>query len=58
MVITFLCKTKGNALMKSDESENIKWVSIHDLSQMLLNHPEKFYPMHVSALTKYVKSQQ
>ena len=57
IVFTFLCKAKGNTLTKSDESENIKWIPIHQLKKMLLNQPEKFYPMHISALMKYTNSQ-
>jgi 8-oxo-dGTP pyrophosphatase MutT (NUDIX family) len=55
MVMTFLCKARGNILLKSDESANIRWVKINDLRQMLLTDPEKFYPMHISALMKYMK---
>ncbi len=53
LVITFLCKAMGNKLDKSNESENIKWISIDQLRKMLINQPEKFYPMHISALIKY-----
>ncbi len=57
LVITFLCRVEGSPLVKSDESENIKWISIQELSELLSNQPEKFYPMHISALKKYTKSQ-
>jgi ADP-ribose pyrophosphatase len=55
MVMTFLCKARGNTLIRSDESANIRWVKMADLRQMLLANPEKFYPMHISALKKYMK---
>jgi 8-oxo-dGTP pyrophosphatase MutT (NUDIX family) len=57
MVITFICKVTGNMVLKSDESENIRWISIPELEQTLNNYPERFYPMHVSALRKYINAQ-
>ena len=57
LVITFLCKAEGDTLLKSDESENIKWISIRELDNTLRNHPEKFYPMHISSLRKYLDFQ-
>ena len=55
MVQTFICKVKGKMLHKTNESKNIRWVSLNELSDMLSKHEEGFYPMHVESLKKYLK---
>jgi ADP-ribose pyrophosphatase len=54
MVQTFICKVKGEALQKSNESRNIKWMSLNELRELLLKDEKMFYPMHVTALKKYL----
>ncbi len=54
MIITFLCRVEGEMIMKSDESEKIRWISIPELTEMIQKYPDKFYPMHISALRKYL----
>lgn len=51
---TFLCKAQGELLVQSDESVNIRWVSIAELSELLQKNESAFYPMHLNALRKYV----
>ena len=55
MVTTFLCQAEGKLLDKTDESENIRWLSVVELREMLINQQDRFYPMHISALMKYTK---
>jgi 8-oxo-dGTP pyrophosphatase MutT (NUDIX family) len=57
IVTIFLCQAEGEMLVKSDESENIRWIAIDELSELLQNQPQKFYPMYISVLRKYFKSQ-
>ena len=51
---TFICKAKGEPLNKSDESINIRWISINDLKELLKKDEDKFFPMHINALKKYI----
>lgn len=55
MVDTFICRVKGKELIASDESKNMRWITILELGDMLDKHQEKFYPMHVTTLKKYIK---
>lgn len=54
MVEIFLCKAKGHILQSSDESKNLRWISLKELKELLLNYTNDFYPMHVIALNKYL----
>lgn len=55
MVQTFICSVKGQILKKSNESQNIRWISINKLEELLNKSENKFFPMHVLALKKYLK---
>lgn len=54
MVQIFICKAAGQVLDKTNETKNIRWVSIDELKEMLANNENGFYPMHVATLKKYV----
>jgi ADP-ribose pyrophosphatase/8-oxo-dGTP diphosphatase len=56
MVQVFICRASGKELDESNESRNIRWVSINDLKDMLRDNEDSFYPMHISTLKKYLKS--
>ncbi len=47
MVQVFICRASGKELDESNESRNLRWVSLDDLRDMLRDE-ESFYPMHVS----------
>lgn len=54
MLQTFLCKATGELLHQSDESVNIRWISVEDLKVLLDESESLFYPMHINALKKYI----
>ena len=54
MVQTFICKVEGKILDKTNETKNIRWVSIDELKQLIDNREDDFYPMHVTTLKKYL----
>ena len=58
MVQVFLCRASGKELNESDESRNIRWVSLSELRNMLEDNEASFYLMHVSTLKKYLKSKE
>jgi ADP-ribose pyrophosphatase/8-oxo-dGTP diphosphatase len=58
MVQVFICRTSGKELTESNESRNIRWVSLDDLRNMLSDNEDAFYPMHISTLKKYLKSKE
>lgn len=51
---TFICKATGELLQESDESTNIRWISVEDLRALLEENQNAFYPMHINALNKYI----
>ncbi|MGK0464872.1 NUDIX hydrolase [Clostridium sp.] len=55
MVQTFICKVEGHLLYKTNETKNIRWVSISELKEMVYNNENEFYPMHITTLKKYLK---
>ena len=55
MVQTFICKAKGELLSTTNETKNIRWVSLGELKELLEKNEKGFYPMHVIALKKYIK---
>lgn len=55
MVQIFICRAEGDIIQKTDESENVRWVSLEELEMLLENSMEKLYPMHVTTLRKYIK---
>jgi len=54
MVFVFICRVTGDLLPISDEAKNFKWTSISEISTMLNEKPEIFYPMHVDTLKKFI----
>ena len=58
MVQVFICRASGKELSESDESRNIRWVSLDDLRKMLRDNESSFYPMHLSTLKKYLNSKE
>lgn len=54
MVQTFICNAAGDLLQKTNETKNIKWVSLIELKELLEGNKHLFYPMHVTTLEKYL----
>lgn len=55
MVQIFLCKAKGELLQKTNETKNIRWISLKELQDLLESDTNLFYPMNVVTLKKYLK---
>jgi ribosomal protein S18 acetylase RimI-like enzyme len=58
MVQTFICKAKGDLLLETNESKNIRWISLAALKILLECNEESFYPMHVATLKKYLNKME
>ena len=54
MVQILICKATGELLKKTNETKNIRWISLTELKGLLENNKNAFYPMHVTTLTKYI----
>lgn len=50
----FICEVEGEKLEETNESKNIKWFSLVEVSLLINQSPEKFYPMHINAIKKYL----
>ena len=51
---TFLCEAEGDLLACTNETENIRWEKISDVTQLIKEQPEKIFFMHLNALKKYL----
>ena len=58
MVQVFLCRVEedGAEHTGSDESEHVRWIGLGELRR-LLEREERFYPMHLSTLRKFLKAE-
>ena len=54
MVETFICRVQGNIITQSNETKNVRWVSLENLKEMILNQECCFYPMHITTLKRYI----
>ncbi|WP_313756161.1 NUDIX domain-containing protein [Tissierella sp.] len=55
MVQIFICKANGELLKRTNETNNIRWISLNELEELLENNYKAFYPMHVITLKKYLR---
>lgn len=55
MVQVFICKVTGRTVVKSNESRDIRWISLVELKNKLIKESYNFYPMHIKTLEKYIK---
>ncbi len=55
LVQIFICNAEGELLNKSNETTNIRWISLAELTNLLEKDTSMFYPMHVSTLKKYIE---
>lgn len=58
MVQTFICKVDGEYLKQSNESKNIRWISLADLKEELNKDESRFYPMHINTLKRYLRERE
>ncbi|HLN60126.1 MAG TPA: NUDIX domain-containing protein [Symbiobacteriaceae bacterium] len=56
MVQTFLCTAEGELLTSSNETQNLRWIPLQELSTLLEADEGSFYPMHLVALKKYLRT--
>ncbi len=56
MVQVFICTVKEdeNDHKESNESKNIRWISLKKLAEMIKDKSQ-FYPMHISTIEKYIR---
>lgn len=55
MVQTFICRVTGNITESSNETQNVRWISLEELNVILESEEKRLYPMHVTTLKKYVR---
>ena len=56
MVQIFICNADGELLNKSNETKNIRWMSLIELKKLLEGDKSLFYPMHITTLERYLKT--
>jgi len=55
LIITFICRSIGKKLVSSDESSDIQWCPLDEIRKKLIDNPDAFYAMHITALNKYLQ---
>jgi ADP-ribose pyrophosphatase len=50
----FICTVQGRVKAHTDESRNLRWVALPELRRTLALEEERFYPMHIITLRKYL----
>lgn len=55
MVQVFICKVSGELLESTNETKNIRWIPLNELSKVIKSDEHRLYPMHVNTLKKYLK---
>lgn len=55
MVQTFICKVKGELLKQTNETKNLRWVSLERLKEMIEKEADHLYPMHVHTFLMYLR---
>lgn len=51
---TFVCEAEGEPLNATDETQNIGWINIAEVSRIIEKEPERMFFMHLNALKKYL----
>jgi len=54
LLLTFLCEAEGDLLERTEETEDIRWVPVSMVEQMVREEPERFFFMHLHAMRKYL----
>ena len=55
MVQIFICSVKGELADSTNETRFLRWVSAEELEELIELQYNRFYPMHVNTLRKYLK---
>ncbi len=55
IVMIFICHAEGNLLANTDETTDIHWEELKVVEDILLNNPEKIFPMDILPLKKYIE---
>lgn len=54
MVSIFLCEAEGTLALSTNETQNIRWMKVEELKEILTKTPEKIFIMHINVLKKYL----
>ena len=55
MVQTFICRVCGELVSATNETRFLRWISLEELEFLLEHQYDRFYPMHVNTLRKYLR---
>ena len=54
LLLTFVCRAEGELLARTEETEDIRWVPVAAVEQLVREEPERFFFMHLQGLRKYM----
>ena len=55
MVQTFICKVEGELLIQTNETQNLKWITLKELRRLIEEEIDTLYPMHVHTFLMYLE---
>lgn len=51
----FLCEVKGEVRVNPSEAKNPRWISLHELRDLVRKNPKAIFPLQLPALEYFVK---
>lgn len=54
LLLTFLCEAEGEPVAETNETTNIRWMTVSQLRESVENHPDDWFFMHLNELRKYI----
>lgn len=51
----FICRAEGRLLIEGDDTANIRWISIEEVHQMMLDDPLQFSNVDRAGLQYYLQ---
>ncbi|MDF2587213.1 MAG: hypothetical protein K0S41_1054 [Anaerocolumna sp.] len=58
VVQTFICHASGELLDETNETKNLRFVTLPECKQLMQSDEASFYPMHLNGLYQYIKMNQ
>lgn len=52
---TFLCEAEGQLLKSTNETQDVRWMKVAEVRELVEKYPEKIFFIHLNALKKYLK---
>jgi len=52
---TFICEAEGELVESTNETQDVRWMNVTEVRELVQRCPEKIFFIHLNALKKYLK---